>query len=592
MSLPKSPNDTFIGKYRVVQFIGAGGMAEVWLCRRSSIGGFEKPVVIKRILPTYAADPEFTRMFLDEARVAAGLNHPNIVQLYDIDSDNDVPFMAMEYVNGPSFQAMLNRARKAGEVGVGIATAVRIVSDVAAGLQYAHTASDADGEPLGLVHRDISPHNILVSSEGMAKLLDFGVAKSRGRLTSTQAGVIKGKFSHMAPEQARSEDVDLRADVYSLGVCLYEATTGRLPFLAENDVQRIVQIVNGDFPRPSLLVPSYPPRLEQIVLAAMHVDREQRTPSAQAFRDALEAFAAAEKCQSSNTGVSRRVAELFPQGEVVPGPQASGLTPTPSSNRFLNAYRSSPRSVSHEELAALTGGKSAPPVPDGAAADSSFNVDMVTGTQAVPITVLDAARPTQPRRAGPVIAAVAGLAVLSVAVFVMTRSAPPAAPAVIAAPARDGRDDAARTALDEARRLVQERRFGVATEVLNRAKEKPATDAALNLQVLKLLDTVETESALEKARTLLGAKDFEGAQELANAALAREPGNLEAVRVLGEARALKAVAIAPPPVAKPVPAPAAKAAPRPAAPAATKTGFDSDSLLPSDPDTLLPPTNN
>lgn len=193
MSEPERPTDHFIGKYRVVQFIGAGGMAEVWLCRRSGIGGFEKPVVIKRILPAYAADEDFVRMFLDEARVAAGLNHPNIVQVYDIDTDNDLPYIAMEYVHGPSFHTMLSRARKKGEVGVGFSTAARVVSEVAAGLHYAHNATDANGLPLGLVHRDVSPHNILVSSDRVAKLLDFGVAKSHGRLSTTNAGTVKAR---------------------------------------------------------------------------------------------------------------------------------------------------------------------------------------------------------------------------------------------------------------------------------------------------------------------------------------------------------------------------------------------------------------
>ena len=177
-----TPATGFIGKYRVVQFIGAGGMAEVWLCRRSSIGGFEKPVVVKRILPTFAGDPEFVRMFLDEARVAATLNHPNIISVFDIDTDDDVPFIAMEYVAGPSLHTLLVRARKQGGAGLGLAATVRVICDIANGLHYAHSAADAEGEPLGLVHRDVSPHNILVSTGGMAKLLDFGVAKSRGRL--------------------------------------------------------------------------------------------------------------------------------------------------------------------------------------------------------------------------------------------------------------------------------------------------------------------------------------------------------------------------------------------------------------------------
>ncbi len=538
MSLPKSPNDVFIGKYRVVQFIGAGGMAEVWLCRRSSIGGFEKPVVIKRILPAYAADPEFNRMFLDEARVAAGLNHPNIVQLYDIDTDNDVPFMAMEYVNGPSFQALLNRARRAGEVGIGAESAIRVICDVAAGLHYAHNATDADGEPIGLVHRDISPNNILISSEGVAKLLDFGVAKSRGRLSSTLAGTVKGKFSHMAPEQARSEEVDHRADVYSLGVCLYEATTGRLPFTSDNDVHRITLIVTGEFPKPSAIVPDYPEELEQIVLSAMALDREKRTPSAQRLSAELEAYAASARYKMTHTSVAQKVAQFFPHDDVSRGAQANPATPTPSSPGLLSAYRSPPRTIPVDDMAVITAGQTLPE-PE---ADESVEVDLVTN--AVPMT--PSAEPAPRRSRVPLIAAFVGLLAVGVVALVLTRSAAPAAaPAPSAAPEKRAAD--VRAVLDQAQALVKER------------------------------------------------SDDDSAPRLAGTALDLDAGS---VSVIDEARTPKAAVVEPPGVAsaaKPAIPAAAQPAPRRPAPAPvtpTAAGFDSDGLLPSDPDSLLPPSHN
>ncbi len=615
MSAPSSTSTPFIGKYRVVQFIGAGGMAEVWLCRRSSIGGFEKPVVIKRILPTYAADPDFVRMFLDEARVAAGLNHPNIVQVYDIDVADEVPFIAMEYVQGPSFQALLSRARKAGGT-VGLATALRVISDVAAGLHYAHNALDADGQPLGIVHRDISPHNILVSGDGVAKLLDFGVAKSRGRLTSTQAGTVKGKISHMAPEQARNEEIDHRADVYSLGVCLYEATTGRLPFLADQDVQRLLQIVNGDFPRPSSLVPEYPPRLEEIVLKAMSLDRNFRTPSAQVLHDELETLALELQTRTSHTSVAHRVSELFPQGD--PGRVTrTGLTPwpapsSPSSPRFAaDAYRSPPRTLTGPERAALGERElPPPPVPDelGPADESNFEVDL--GTNALPLLTgpgaVTVAPAPAPRRALWVAAIVAAVVLAVVGTLVATRSAgavaaSPVAAVVPVARVPDTRDVEVRAALEEAERLMEEHRYAAASGALTRARERPAVEPALNHRVATLLDAAEVASAVEHGRELLGAGDFEGALAQANAALAREPGNQDAERIGAEARTRKAARDAPPTPPPAVAAAAPIAAPPPpsAPPPPVKKvepvpvqGFHADGLLPTDPDSILPPSAN
>jgi serine/threonine-protein kinase len=320
-SPPDAAATAFIGRYELLQFIAAGGMAEVWLGRRSGIGGFEKPVVIKRVLPAHAADPVFTRMFLDEARVAARLDHPNIVQVHDIDTHNGAPFIAMEYVRGPTLQALLLRARYS-DAGprVGIATAVRVISDIASGLQYAHDAVGPDGAPLNIVHRDVSPHNILVSTSGVAKLADFGVAKSRGQLTMTKAGAVKGKLHYMGPEQAKATGVDGRADVYSLGVCLYQAITGRLPFAGQDDERRWAQMMNGEFPRPTELAPDCPARLEELILSAMQFDRAKRLPSAQAFHDALEAFVVDAGGRPNRAEVARRVAELFPE--------SAGLAPS------------------------------------------------------------------------------------------------------------------------------------------------------------------------------------------------------------------------------------------------------------------------
>ena len=190
-----------IGKFEVLAKVSRGGMAEVYRCRLRGIGGFEKTVAVKRIRAERASDPDFVSMFLDEARLAATLNHPNIVQVFEIGEVGGDPYIAMEYVDGPTFARLVRAARRSDRLHLG--HVVKILSDVAAGLHHAHTAVGARGEPLGLVHRDVSPQNILVSREGVPKLLDFGVAKANGRLTETQAGTLKGSCATWRPNSFR-----------------------------------------------------------------------------------------------------------------------------------------------------------------------------------------------------------------------------------------------------------------------------------------------------------------------------------------------------------------------------------------------------
>ena len=297
------------GKFEVVGFLGRGGMAEVFLCRLGGLGGFNKEVVVKRILPERVADPSFLRMFLDEARVAANLNHPNIVQVYEIAEADGLPYIAMEYVRGPTFSAVIRETVRANQLHVG--HVAKILSGVCEGLQHAHSALGPNREPLGLVHRDVSPQNVILSPEGVPKLLDFGVAKARGRLTTTEAGTLKGKLRYMAPEQIQQGALDHRADVFSVGVLLCEATTGRNPFGARQvtEVQLFKNIVNGSYTRPSQLAPGYPEELERIVLWAIEPDVDKRCPSAEALHDALEKFVSAGPYASTTRAVAGWVQE-------------------------------------------------------------------------------------------------------------------------------------------------------------------------------------------------------------------------------------------------------------------------------------------
>jgi serine/threonine-protein kinase len=306
------------GRFEVVAPISRGGMADVYRCRLRGMGGFEKVVVVKRIRADRAGDPSFVGMFLDEARLAACLSHPNIVQVYEIGEADGTPYIAMEYVAGPTLAALVRQLGAQGERRPHGHLA-RILADVCAGLHEAHTARDARGQLLGIVHRDVSPQNIVVSRQGVAKLLDFGVAKANDRLTETRSGSLKGKLRYMAPERLDGI-VDPRADVFAAGVCLFEATVGASPFGAEqqDDIAVLRRIASGRYARPGDLVPDYPPALEQIVLQAIEPDPARRCPSARALQEQLEHFVAAGAHRSSATAVASWAVELCPPDGSLP----------------------------------------------------------------------------------------------------------------------------------------------------------------------------------------------------------------------------------------------------------------------------------
>src|SRR6185436_8888651 len=220
-----------LGRYELIRRLAVGGMAEIYLARLPGVGleGFEKLVVIKRILPQHALDPELLRMFLDEARLSATLTHPHVTEVYDFGTDGEAPFFAMEYVLGSNLRELM----KAHAAPLPLAQAVGIVAAAAAGLHYAHEKRGPGGEPLHIVHRDVSPSNVLVSYDGAVKVSDFGIAKWTLQRTQTQEGALKGKFAYMSPEQCRGKPLDARSDVFALGTILYELTTGVGPFAAE-----------------------------------------------------------------------------------------------------------------------------------------------------------------------------------------------------------------------------------------------------------------------------------------------------------------------------------------------------------------------
>jgi serine/threonine-protein kinase len=289
-------------------------MAEVYLARQSGPAGFEKECVIKRILPSLAADQQFVNMFLDEARIAARLSHPNIVQIFDLGSIGEGDyFLAMEYVHGVDLQQIEEVEHKR-DGRIPLAVAVRIASNVAEGLEHAHRATDRTGQPLGLVHRDVTPSNVIVSFDGVAKILDFGIAKAVAQKTGkrTEIGVIKGKIPYMSPEQVQGEVLDARSDIFSLGTMLYELTTGRKPFEGEGPADLSIKILNLEPVAPRALVPDYPPQLAEIIQRAMAKRSIDRWPSARELHEALDDFLVQSAIRCSSHDVSTYLDKLFP----------------------------------------------------------------------------------------------------------------------------------------------------------------------------------------------------------------------------------------------------------------------------------------
>jgi serine/threonine protein kinase/outer membrane biosynthesis protein TonB len=329
-------------------------MADVMLGRSDGIEGFERHVVLKRIRPELARDQRFIRMFLDEARVVATLHHQHIVQVYDIGEANGEYFLAMEYVHGEDVRKILsNAARQRTHVPLGYAIA--IVSAAAAGLHYAHERRGVDKQPLSIVHRDVSPSNILVGYDGAVKVVDFGVASASMR-QETRSGSLKGKLSYMAPEQCRGMQVDRRADVYALGVVLYELATTTRMIKGENDYLVMEQIVHGKIAPPQTRRPGLPAELSEIIMRALASDREQRYESADELRIALDQFATSSALTASTSAIAAYMRQQFGQrpepwleidgrvtgpSEDVPTAPTTALDESPPSGSWVDSPRSS-----------------------------------------------------------------------------------------------------------------------------------------------------------------------------------------------------------------------------------------------------------
>lgn len=314
------------GKYRLLSELAKGGMAEIFLAERRDKPG--EQLVIKRLLPHLAAQPDFVSMFLDEARIAAKLSHPNVVGVEDLGQIEGAYFTAMPYVHGADIRRIYNQAF-ARQRALPLSCSVRVIVDAARGLHYAHTLKDEiTGEPLGLVHRDVSPQNIIVGFDGLARVLDFGVAKIEGKVGQTQAGVLKGKYSYMSPEQADGAEVDHRTDIFALGIILYETTTGTRLFKRKSELATLQAVLDCEVPSPSATLPAYPKELEETLRVALAKDPKDRFQDAGALASALEAFLGEEDRAGLCSFMQELFGETAPEGE--PGRGATQVLAEPA----------------------------------------------------------------------------------------------------------------------------------------------------------------------------------------------------------------------------------------------------------------------
>jgi eukaryotic-like serine/threonine-protein kinase len=299
------------GKYYLLERINVGGMAEVFRAKAFGVEGFERLVAVKKILPNIAEDEEFIAMFIDEAKIAVQLQHANIAQIFDLGKVDDSFFIALEFVRGRDLRALFDRVRQRGDV-LPTSQACFIVMQVCEGLDYAHNKRDGQGQELHLVHRDISPQNVLVGFEGEIKLIDFGIAKAAGKASKTQAGILKGKFGYMSPEQVRGLPIDRRSDIFSVGIVLYELLTGERLFMGESDFSTLEKVRNVEIMPPSSYNKAIPDELERIALKALAKDPEDRYQNAIDLHDDLQAFLYTQGDLYSRKDLAAWMKKMFP----------------------------------------------------------------------------------------------------------------------------------------------------------------------------------------------------------------------------------------------------------------------------------------
>ena len=336
------------GKYLLLERIAMGGMAEIFRAKKLGAEGFEKELVIKRVLPHYTDDDSFITMFKDEARIASNLNHANICQVFEFDELEGSFYIAMEYIPGRDLKRVNEEGRDR-DFPLNIGQVAWIGSQVAAGLHYAHR-KEYNGAPLNIVHRDVTPHNIMVSLGGDVKLMDFGIAKAAARSTRTQAGTVKGKCAYMSPEQARGKDIDGRSDVFALGIVMWETLAHQRLFLGDSEFETLSNVLKKQITPLSEVNPQVPPRLEGIISKALARTREERYDDAAAMERDLLAFFYSE-CDPNKTQLDGYMKYLFDGGLK---PDAEDEPPPPVPDAMDNADTMAMESINpnaHEGMA-------------------------------------------------------------------------------------------------------------------------------------------------------------------------------------------------------------------------------------------------
>jgi serine/threonine-protein kinase len=297
-----------LGRYEILSLLGAGGMAQVYLALQRGAFASEKLVVIKQLRPELVSDQVFLTMFMDEARIALQLHHPNVVHTYEVGAEAGDYFLAMEFLEGLTLTQIV---RKAGVGGLPLNLHLWILSQVLAGLSYAHELRALDGEPLGIVHRDVSPSNVMITSSGEVKLLDFGIAKAAGALSLTQQGVIKGKLGYVAPEQCLGRPSDARSDLFAVGVMLWEAIAGRRRLVAETSAAAFEARIRNREPQIDEVVPNVPPRLAEICKRALAHEPAERYATAAELRAELDEFLDSNYSRIGASQLAAQMVQLF-----------------------------------------------------------------------------------------------------------------------------------------------------------------------------------------------------------------------------------------------------------------------------------------
>ena len=302
-----------VDRYELMGEIASGGMATVYLARLTGMGGFQRFVAMKRLHPHLASEKEFVEMFLDEARIAARIHHPNVVPILEVGASTVGYYLVMEYIEGDTLARLLARAASTGKK-LPVSIALRIAIDMLSGLHAAHELHDDQNQPVNLVHRDVSPQNVLVGQDGIARITDFGVARAASRLTATRVGQLKGKIAYMAPEQAAgAEDLDRRADVFSSGIVIWEALAQKRLFKAENEAATLSRVIAEPVPLLFQIAPQVSKEVSGIVMRALDRDVNKRFLTCAAFADALEAAAALKDKVATPRELAAYVAEVMGQ---------------------------------------------------------------------------------------------------------------------------------------------------------------------------------------------------------------------------------------------------------------------------------------